>query len=54
MGLDGNPLFYKVSHHLGVRNAQGLLNVSKSGPEPRHTLEITYMSVWKTDMELVS
>ena len=54
MGLDGNPLFLRCPITWVFKNTQGSLNVSKSGLEPRHTLEITCMSVWQTNLELVS
>ena len=38
LGLDGNPLFLRCPINLLFRNPQGLLNLSKSGSEPRHTL----------------
>ena len=46
MGLVGNPFFLKCPITWVFRNTQGSLNISESGSEPRHTLEITCMSVW--------
>ena len=54
MGLDGNPLFLKCPITWVFRNAQGSLKISKPGPKPRHTVEITCKSVWYTNLELVS